>query len=85
MRGGSELAKSANLRPLIPPSGVEPHYIPSAKLAAFVRARDLTLPGAGLRSRGKRMRPRPHHSVSRRRSHPRVEPEVCVPYPLPTE
>ena len=44
----AELAKSAKLRPLGPPSGVEHHYIPWAKLAAFVRARDLTLPGAGL-------------------------------------
>jgi hypothetical protein len=38
----AELAKSAKLRPLIAPAGVEPHYIPSTRLAAFVRARDLT-------------------------------------------
>jgi hypothetical protein len=38
----AELAKFATLRPLIAPSGAEPHYIASAKLAAFVRARDLT-------------------------------------------
>src|SRR5262249_42440470 len=38
----AELAKSAKLQPLITPLGAEGHYIPSAKLAAFVRARDLT-------------------------------------------
>jgi Domain of unknown function (DUF222) len=45
----AELAKNATLRPLSPPPGAEPesHYIPSAKLAAFVRARDLTCRAPG--------------------------------------
>jgi Domain of unknown function (DUF222) len=38
----AELAKFATLRPLIPPGSAEPHYTASSKLAAFVRARDLT-------------------------------------------
>jgi hypothetical protein len=38
----AELAENAKLQPLAPPGGAEPHYSPSAKLAAFVRARDLT-------------------------------------------
>ncbi len=43
-----ELAKSAKLQPLIPPVDVpEPRYIPSAKLAAFVRSRDLTCRAPG--------------------------------------
>jgi hypothetical protein len=41
------LAKSAKLRPLLPPAGAEPRYTPSAKLAAFVRARDLTCRAPG--------------------------------------
>jgi hypothetical protein len=43
----AELAKSAKLRPLLPPASAEPQYIPSAKLAAFVRARDLTCRAPG--------------------------------------
>jgi hypothetical protein len=43
----AELAKSAKLQPLIPPAAAEPHYTPSAKLAAFVRARDLTCRAPG--------------------------------------
>ncbi|HWF27450.1 MAG TPA: HNH endonuclease signature motif containing protein [Mycobacterium sp.] len=43
----AELAKSATLQPLIPPAGAEPHYTPSAKLAAYVRARDLTCRAPG--------------------------------------
>ena len=43
----AELAKSAKLRPLLPPAGAEPRYTPSAKLAAFVRARDLTCRAPG--------------------------------------
>jgi hypothetical protein len=44
----AELARSAKLQPLIPPVDVpEPRYTPSAKLAAFVRARDLTCRAPG--------------------------------------
>jgi Domain of unknown function (DUF222) len=44
----AELARSAKLQPLIPPVDVpEPCYTPSAKLAAFVRARDLTCRAPG--------------------------------------
>ena len=43
----AELAKSARLQPLLTPAGPEPHYTPSAKLAAFVRARDLTCRAPG--------------------------------------
>jgi hypothetical protein len=44
----AELAKSAKLQPLIPPADVpEPRYIPSAKLADFVRSRDLTCRAPG--------------------------------------
>ena len=43
----AELAKSATLRPLIVPEATEPHYIPSAKLAEFVRCRDLTCRAPG--------------------------------------
>jgi hypothetical protein len=43
----AELAKSARLQPLIMPTAAESHYIPSAKLAAFVRCRDLTCRAPG--------------------------------------
>jgi hypothetical protein len=44
----AELAKSAHLQPLIPPADEpEPRYIPSAKLAAFVRSRDVTCRAPG--------------------------------------
>jgi hypothetical protein len=43
----AELAKSATLQPLIFPLTAEPHYIPSAKLAEFVRCRDLTCRAPG--------------------------------------
>ncbi len=43
----AELAKTARLRPLVPPAATEPHYTPSANLAAFVRARDLTCRAPG--------------------------------------
>src|SRR5262249_36207418 len=43
----AEVAKSTTLRPLRPPAGAEPQYTPSAKLAAFVRARDLTCRAPG--------------------------------------
>jgi hypothetical protein len=43
----AELAKSARLVPLIAPVGAEPHYAPSAKLADFVRCRDLTCRAPG--------------------------------------
>jgi len=44
----AELAKDAQLLPLAaPPDAPEPRYIPSAKLAAFVRARDLTCRAPG--------------------------------------
>jgi hypothetical protein len=43
----AELAKSATLQPLIVPTTVEPHYIPSAKLAEFIRCRDLTCRAPG--------------------------------------
>jgi hypothetical protein len=44
----AELAKNAKLQPLVPPAGPpEPRYIPSAKLADFVRARDLTCRAPG--------------------------------------
>lgn len=43
----AELAKSAKLVPLIPPVDSEPQYVPSAKLAAFVRFRDLTCRAPG--------------------------------------
>jgi hypothetical protein len=43
----AELAKTARLQPLPTPGGSEPHYTPSAKLAAFVRARDLTCRAPG--------------------------------------
>jgi Domain of unknown function (DUF222) len=42
-----ELAKSAALRPLNVPVAAEPHYIPSPKLAEFVRCRDLTCRAPG--------------------------------------
>jgi Domain of unknown function (DUF222)/HNH endonuclease len=42
-----ELAENARLRPLISPTVAEPHYIPSAKLADFVRCRDLTCRAPG--------------------------------------
>ncbi|OMC43196.1 hypothetical protein A5745_17720 [Mycobacterium sp. IS-2888] len=43
----TELAASARLRPLIAPAGAEPQYAPSAKLAEFVRCRDLTCRAPG--------------------------------------
>jgi Domain of unknown function (DUF222) len=44
----AELAKSSHLQPLIPPAEEpEPRYIPSAKLAAFVRSRDVTCRAPG--------------------------------------
>ncbi len=44
----AELARSASLQPVIPPVNVpEPRYIPSAKLADFVRSRDLTCRAPG--------------------------------------
>jgi hypothetical protein len=44
----AELARSARLQPVIPPANVpEPRYIPSAKLADFVRSRDLTCRAPG--------------------------------------
>jgi hypothetical protein len=43
----AELAKNAKLEPLTPPRGAEPHYRPSAKLAAYIRARDLTCRAPG--------------------------------------
>jgi hypothetical protein len=44
----AELAKDARLQPLIPPVDVpEPRYIPSARLADFVRCRDLTCRAPG--------------------------------------
>ena len=44
----AELARSARLQPVIPPVNVpEPRYKPSAKLADFVRSRDLTCRAPG--------------------------------------
>jgi hypothetical protein len=44
----AELAKNARLQPLVPPVDVpEPRYIPSAKLADFVRSRDVTCRAPG--------------------------------------
>ncbi len=43
----TELAKSARLVPLTTPTGAEPRYAPSAKLADFVRCRDLTCRAPG--------------------------------------
>ncbi|WIM85881.1 HNH endonuclease signature motif containing protein [Candidatus Mycobacterium wuenschmannii] len=43
----AELAKTATLRPLAFPSEAEPRYTPSAKLAEFVRCRDLTCRAPG--------------------------------------
>ena len=43
----AELAKSATLRPLVVKAAAEPHYVPSAKLAEFVRCRDLTCRAPG--------------------------------------
>lgn len=43
----AELAKSARLVPLMTPAGPEPRYTPSAKLADFVRCRDLTCRAPG--------------------------------------
>lgn len=42
-----ELAENAKLRPLVAPAAAEPQYIPSAKLANFVRCRDLTCRAPG--------------------------------------
>ena len=42
-----ELAESAKLRPLIAPTAAEPQYVPSVKLADFVRCRDLTCRAPG--------------------------------------
>ena len=44
----AELAKTARLQPLVPPADdPEPRYFPSAKLADFVRSRDLTCRAPG--------------------------------------
>ena len=43
----AELAKSARLVPLIAPVVAESHYVPSARLADFVRCRDLTCRAPG--------------------------------------
>jgi hypothetical protein len=43
----AELAKSSALRPLLLPAAPEPQYVASAKLAAYVRARDLTCRAPG--------------------------------------
>ena len=43
----AELAKSATLRPLAFPAIAEPRYTPSARLADFVRCRDLTCRAPG--------------------------------------
>ena len=43
----AELARSARLAPLSAPAGPEPGYTPSAKLAEFVRCRDLTCRAPG--------------------------------------
>jgi len=42
-----ELAESARLRPLVTPITAEPQYIPSSKLADFVRCRDLSCRAPG--------------------------------------
>jgi hypothetical protein len=43
----AELARSAMLVPLHPPTGAESGYTPSAKLAEFVQCRDLTCRAPG--------------------------------------
>ncbi|WP_163663224.1 HNH endonuclease signature motif containing protein [Mycobacterium shinjukuense] len=43
----AELAATARLQPILVPAGPESGYRPSAKLAAFVRARDLTCRAPG--------------------------------------
>jgi len=43
----AELAKSATLQPLIVPAAAEPRYIPSGRLAEFVRCRNLTCRAPG--------------------------------------
>lgn len=43
----AELARSATLRPLAFPVAAEPRYVPSAKLAEYVRCRDLTCRAPG--------------------------------------
>jgi hypothetical protein len=44
----AQLAKSARLQPLtLPDGGSEPRYVPSARLADFVRCRDLTCRAPG--------------------------------------
>ena len=44
----AELAKTARLQPVVPPADdPEPRYVPSAKLADFVRSRDLTCRAPG--------------------------------------
>jgi hypothetical protein len=43
----AELAKSATLQPLTFPAAAEPRYAPSAKLADYVRCRDLTCRAPG--------------------------------------
>ncbi len=71
----AELAKSARLLPLSWPTGAEPGYPPSTKLADFVRGRDLTcrVPGAvGPPPTATSTTPRP---LRRRRCHPPIEPE----------
>ena len=83
----AELAAGAKLVPLIHPidAAPEPGYVPSKKLADFVRCRDLTCRWPGCDRPGIRLRPRPHRPLRRRRAHPCLEPQVLLPYSSPRE
>ena len=76
-----ELAKSAKLQPLTVPAyfAPEPGYQPSRKLADFVRARDLTCRAPGC-DRSTTRWDIDHTVPYSRRSHPRVKPEVPLPF-----
>ena len=82
----AELAAHAKLVALVHPlnAAPEPGYVPSKALGDFVRCRDLTSL-AGLRPPGIRLRHRPHHSLRRRRAHPRLEPQVLLPHSSPRQ
>jgi hypothetical protein len=76
-----ELAQSAKLQPLTVPAyfAPEPGYQPSRKLADFVRARDLTCRAPGC-DRSTTRWDIDHTVPHSRRSHPRVKPEVPLPF-----
>jgi hypothetical protein len=82
----AELAKPARLVPLSqPPHAPEAGYTPSAKLAEFVRCRDLTCRPRVVTARPPTATSHPYDPVRRRRCHAPLEPEMFVPASPPSQ